>query len=170
MIEKSKTTDLQVIARAARILEAPDEHPGGLSPSKIAGLVDLSSSTVPRIVVALSNYDLARATDTEYRLGQNFRDSPTPVTQTSNSTYTNRDALKADLEEIRPNGGVAIDREEHPLGICVGGIAIQAADGRWYAVLSAHTRPALLRPRGPTSYGTRYILMGGQAEMNPPTS
>lgn len=69
MTDKPKSADVQVIARAAGILEALAEHPGGLSLSKIAGYVDLSRSTVHRIVVALCNHNLVRATDTGYQLG-----------------------------------------------------------------------------------------------------
>jgi hypothetical protein len=46
-MEEPITPDVQVIARAAGILEARGQHSGGLSLSKTSGLTDLSGSTAP---------------------------------------------------------------------------------------------------------------------------
>ncbi len=48
--EDEKTGGIQVIARAAKILNALGEHPGGMSLGEIAHAVDLPRSTVQRIV------------------------------------------------------------------------------------------------------------------------
>lgn len=51
--EQTKTSSVQVIARAAKILRALKDHPKGLSLSQIAKEVGLARSTVQRIVTAL---------------------------------------------------------------------------------------------------------------------
>jgi DNA-binding IclR family transcriptional regulator len=67
--ELNRGVDVQVISRAADILHAIGEHPEGLSLAGIAGIVDLSRSTVHRIVVALCRHDFLRASDSGYKLG-----------------------------------------------------------------------------------------------------
>lgn len=59
--EDEKTGGIQVIARAAKILNALGEHPGGMSLGEIAQAVDLPRSTVQRIVAALDNAQLVRS-------------------------------------------------------------------------------------------------------------
>jgi DNA-binding IclR family transcriptional regulator len=49
------------------------------------------------------------------------------------ATLIDRGALQTELEEVRRTG-VAYDREEHALGICAVGTAIQAPDGSWHAI------------------------------------
>lgn len=59
--EDEKTGGIQVIARAAKILNALGEHPGGMSLGEIAHAVDLPRSTVQRIVAALDSAELVRS-------------------------------------------------------------------------------------------------------------
>ncbi|PQK71359.1 transcriptional regulator, partial [Pantoea ananatis] len=59
--EDEKTGGIQVIARAAKILNALGEHPGGMSLGEIAQVVDLPRSTVQRIVAALDSAELVRS-------------------------------------------------------------------------------------------------------------
>lgn len=67
--EFNRAIDVQVISRAADILNAIGDHPGGLSLAQIAGHSKLSRSTVHRIVVALCRTEFVRATDSGYKLG-----------------------------------------------------------------------------------------------------
>jgi DNA-binding IclR family transcriptional regulator len=67
--ETNRDVDVQVIARAADILSALSEHPGGQSLAQIGEYTQLSRSTVHRIVVALSRKQYVRQTKTGYRLG-----------------------------------------------------------------------------------------------------
>lgn len=67
--EFNRAIDVQVISRAADILNAIGDHPGGLSLAQIAAQSKLSRSTVHRIVVALCRKDFVRATDAGYKLG-----------------------------------------------------------------------------------------------------
>jgi len=59
--EDEKAGGIQVIARAAKILNALGEHPGGMSLGEIAQVVDLPRSTVQRIVAALDSAQLVRS-------------------------------------------------------------------------------------------------------------
>lgn len=59
--EDEKTGGIQVIARAAKILNALGEHPSGMSLGEIAQVVDLPRSTVQRIVAALDSAELVRS-------------------------------------------------------------------------------------------------------------
>ncbi len=214
--ESNRAVDVQVISRAAHILNAIAENPTGLSLAQIAALSSLSRSTVHRIVVALCRQDFLRATNSGYKLGPAFlrladasrsnfehlirphllelshglRETVDLSELTGNtitfidqviaprrlravsatgvsfplhctapgkavlaalddrslarvlsdrlerftpSTITDRDALEADLREIRRTG-VAYDREEHTLGICAIGSALRAPHGSWYAI------------------------------------
>jgi DNA-binding IclR family transcriptional regulator len=70
--ESNRAVDVQVISRAADILNAIADHPAGLSLAQIAGFSNLSRSTVHRIVVALCRQDLLRATNSGYKLGPAF--------------------------------------------------------------------------------------------------
>lgn len=65
----SGTADIQVIARAADVLDALAGSSEGLSLAQIAQRVRLSRSTVHRIVLALIRQDFIRASDAGYRLG-----------------------------------------------------------------------------------------------------
>lgn len=60
--EDEKAGGIQVIARAAKILNALGEHPGGMSLGEIAQVVDLPRSTVQRIIAALDSAQLVRST------------------------------------------------------------------------------------------------------------
>jgi DNA-binding IclR family transcriptional regulator len=214
--EANRAIDVQVISRAADILNAIGDYPGGLSLAQIAGISKLSRSTVHRIVVALCRQEFLRATTSGYKLGpallrladasrSNFEASVRPyiiglsqglretvdlseltgntitfvdqvvaprrlravsgtglsfplhctapgkavlaalgavVTERllperlerfTPSTLTERSDLELELQEIRASG-VAFDREEHTLGICAVGMALQAPDGSWYAI------------------------------------
>ena len=51
--DQNKTSNIQVISRAAKILRTLREHPKGLSLSQIAKEVNLARSTVQRIVTTL---------------------------------------------------------------------------------------------------------------------
>lgn len=70
--ESNRAVDVQVISRAADILNAIAENPSGLSLAQIAALSNLSRSTVHRIVVALCRQDFLRATNSGYKLGPAF--------------------------------------------------------------------------------------------------
>lgn len=59
--EDEKTGGIQVIARAAKILNTLGEHPSGMSLGEIAQVVDLPRSTVQRIVAALDSAELVRS-------------------------------------------------------------------------------------------------------------
>ncbi|MEH7377992.1 MULTISPECIES: IclR family transcriptional regulator [Bacillaceae] len=59
--DQTKTSNIQVITRAAKILRALRDHPKGLSLSKIAKEVGLARSTVQRIVTALEQERLVSA-------------------------------------------------------------------------------------------------------------
>lgn len=59
--EDEKSGGIQVIARAAKILNALGENPGGMSLGEIAHAVDLPRSTVQRIVAALDSERLVRS-------------------------------------------------------------------------------------------------------------
>lgn len=64
---------IQVIARAARVLDALGEHPTGMSLGEIAKAVDLPRSTIQRIVKALADEELVRAGRSDgVRLGPAF--------------------------------------------------------------------------------------------------
>jgi DNA-binding IclR family transcriptional regulator len=214
--EVNRAVDVQVIARAASILGALGDSPGGLSLAQIARLTTLSRSTVHRIVVALCKQDYVRSTDSGYQLGSallrlaeasrsNFELDLTPflvelsrelretvdlsqltgqtvtfVNQViamrrlravsgigisfplyctapgkailaalgpaatkrilperferfTPSTHPDLASLERELDEVRRTG-IAYDREEHTLGICAIGMALQASDQNWYAV------------------------------------
>jgi DNA-binding IclR family transcriptional regulator len=214
--EDNRAVDVQVIARAASILGALSDSPGGLSLAQIARVTTLSRSTVHRIVVALCKQDYVRSTDSGYQLGSallrlaeasrsNFELDLTPflvelsrelretvdlsqltgqtvtfvnqviamrrlravsgigisfplyctapgkailaalgpaVTKRllperferfTPSTHPDLASLERELDEVRRTG-IAYDREEHTLGICAIGMALQASDQNWYAV------------------------------------
>jgi len=59
--DDEKTGGIQVIARAANILNALGEHPGGMSLGEIAQAVELPRSTVQRIVAALDAAQMVRS-------------------------------------------------------------------------------------------------------------
>lgn len=69
--EQTKTSSVQVISRAAKILRALKDHPKGLSLSQISKEVGLARSTVQRIVNALEEerYVAAASTNGGFRLG-----------------------------------------------------------------------------------------------------
>lgn len=60
-IRTDRGAGIQVIARAAAVLRALGDHPGGLSLAEIAGQVGLPRSTVQRIVQALEDEGLVEA-------------------------------------------------------------------------------------------------------------
>jgi DNA-binding IclR family transcriptional regulator len=68
---QNKTSSIQVITRAAKILRTLREHPKGLSLSQISKEVDLARSTVQRIVAALEQENLvtAASANSGFRLG-----------------------------------------------------------------------------------------------------
>lgn len=59
--EEERTGGIQVISRAARILNALGDRPNGMSLGEIAQMVDLPRSTVQRIVGALDSVQLVRS-------------------------------------------------------------------------------------------------------------
>ena len=67
--DSNRAVDVQVIARAADILNVIAENPAGLSLAQIAGMCNLSRSTVHRIVVALCRQNFLRASTSGYKLG-----------------------------------------------------------------------------------------------------
>ncbi|KQN55002.1 helix-turn-helix domain-containing protein [Erwinia sp. E602] len=62
--DDDKTSGIQVISRAARILDALGATPNGMSLGEIAQEVDLPRSTVQRIVSALDSVQLVRSNGT----------------------------------------------------------------------------------------------------------
>jgi len=58
---------------------------------------------------------------------------PTSLPRLTSSTITDLETLKQELELVR-RSGVALDREEHTIGICAVGCALVAADGGWFAI------------------------------------
>jgi DNA-binding IclR family transcriptional regulator len=58
---------------------------------------------------------------------------PARLERLTPSTLTTWTALEEEFKTIRKTG-IAFDREEHTLGICAVGKAIQASDKRWFAV------------------------------------
>lgn len=68
---KNSRTGIQVIARAAAVLRALKDRPGGMSLGQIASAVGLPRSTVQRIVAALQTerFVIAEATGGGLRLG-----------------------------------------------------------------------------------------------------
>lgn len=69
--DQNKTSNIQVISRAAKILRALREHPKGLSLSQIAKEVNLARSTVQRIVTTLEqeHFVAAASATSGIRLG-----------------------------------------------------------------------------------------------------
>ncbi|MCQ6276087.1 IclR family transcriptional regulator [Bacillus sp. V3B] len=69
--DQNKTSNIQVISRAAKILRTLREHPKGLSLSQIAKEVSLARSTVQRIVTTLEqeNFVAAATANGGFRLG-----------------------------------------------------------------------------------------------------
>ena len=69
--DQTKTSNIQVISRAAKILRTLREHPKGLSLSQIAKEVNLARSTVQRIVTTLEqeNFVAAASANGGIRLG-----------------------------------------------------------------------------------------------------
>jgi DNA-binding IclR family transcriptional regulator len=67
----NKTSSIQVITRAVKILRTLREHPKGLSLSQISKEVELARSTVQRIVAALEQENLvtAASANSGFRLG-----------------------------------------------------------------------------------------------------
>ncbi|MDW8846780.1 IclR family transcriptional regulator [Erwinia sp. MMLR14_017] len=59
--EEERTGGIQVISRAAKILNALGDSPNGMSLGEIAQAVDLPRSTVQRIVAALDSVQLVRS-------------------------------------------------------------------------------------------------------------
>lgn len=68
---QNKTSSIQVITRAAKILRTLREHPKGLSLTQISKEVDLARSTVQRIVAALEQENLVTvaSANSGFRLG-----------------------------------------------------------------------------------------------------
>ncbi|MEX2035512.1 MAG: IclR family transcriptional regulator [Xanthobacteraceae bacterium] len=214
----SEKNQVQVIARAARILRALEGEDAGLSLGQIAQRVGLARSTVQRIVASLDNEMLliaaspngrVRLGPTLLRLAASLRSDfagwarpfisrlsselretvdlasvrndhlvfidqvigshrlrtvsavgeSFPLYCTANGkaylsqldaaaierligeayeartprTLTSLDALLADIKQAR-RSGVAYDREEHTLGICAAGVALQDARGNAVAI------------------------------------
>ncbi|MEH7176313.1 IclR family transcriptional regulator [Neobacillus vireti] len=69
--DPSRTANVQVISRAAKILRALKNHPKGLSLSQIAKEVDMARSTVQRIVTTLEQERFVSSASSNggYRLG-----------------------------------------------------------------------------------------------------
>jgi DNA-binding IclR family transcriptional regulator len=214
----SEKNQVQVIARAARILRALEGEDEGLSLGQIAQRVGLARSTVQRIVASLENEKIliaaspngrVRLGPTLLRLAASLRSDfagwarpfisrlsselretvdlasvrndhlvfidqvigshrlrtvsavgeSFPLHCTANGkaylsqldatmikrligeayeartprTLTTLDALLADIKQAR-RSGVAYDREEHTLGICAAGVALQDARGNAVAI------------------------------------
>jgi len=136
-----------VLEKAPRALRGGNTHySGGLfrfafdAPDDLRPIVPHAEEQVPGFYTGVQPYprdlfwrDLLRVTEqrtdprlAELLIGRSY-DSRTP------KTLTRLDDLLADLKAVRRNG-VAFDREEHTLGICAAGVALQDPLGNSVAI------------------------------------
>ena len=99
---------IQVIARAASILRALENEPDGLSLGKIAGRVNLSRSTVQRIVDALSEEHLliGASPTSGVKLG------PAILRMASNSSFNFVEFIRPYISELSRQTGETVDVSE----------------------------------------------------------
>lgn len=105
---KSPKKGIQVIARAASVLRALENEPDGLSLGKIAQRVDLSRSTVQRIVDALAEEHLliGASPTSGVKLG------PAILRMASNSSFDFVEFIRPYIAELSRETGETVDVSE----------------------------------------------------------
>lgn len=105
---KSPKKGIQVIARAASILRTLENEPDGLSLGKIAQRVDLSRSTVQRIVDALTEEHLliGASPTSGVKLG------PAILRMASNSSFNFVEFIRPYITELSRETGETVDVSE----------------------------------------------------------
>jgi DNA-binding IclR family transcriptional regulator len=111
LTKKSSRTSkkgIQVIARAASVLRALENEPEGLSLGKIAARVDLSRSTVQRIVDALTEEHLliGASPTSGVKLG------PAILRMASNSSFDFVEFIRPYIKELSDEIGETVDVSE----------------------------------------------------------
>ena len=94
-----------MIARAASIMRALERNPEGLSLGEIARLVDLSRSTVQRIVDALDRENLVLASST----GRGVRLGPALIRLAKAARLELREMARATMEALSHETGETVD-------------------------------------------------------------
>lgn len=102
---KPQKKGIQVIARAAAVLRCLENEPDGLSLGKIAERVDLSRSTVQRIVDALSEEHLliAASPTSRVKLG------PAILRMAQNSSFDFVEFIRPHIAELSRETGETVD-------------------------------------------------------------
>ena len=102
---KGERQSVQVIARAASIMRALERNPDGLSLGEIAKLVNLSRSTVQRIVDALDRENLVLASST----GRGVRLGPALIRLAKAARLELREMARATMETLAQETGETVD-------------------------------------------------------------
>jgi len=153
--EQEKTGGVQVISRAATILNLLSEHPEGLSLGKIAQASGLPRSTVQRIVGALADVELTR---TSAKAGVSL--GPAFLRLVSNTHTDVINTMRPRLEALAEQTGetVALSR---PTGRNLTVIHCAVADGELQVV----PRLGFARPLYSTSAGRVLLSLKSNAEV-----
>ena len=118
--EDEKPGGIQVIARAAAILNVLGKHPGGMSLGEIAQEVALPRSTVQRIVAALDSAQLVRSSGAGgLRLG------PALLKLISSVHSDVVDLVRPFLEQLSANVNETLE------GVCTIAVALDTLLGRF---------------------------------------
>lgn len=102
---KAERQSVQVIARAATILRALERNPEGLSLGEIAKLVDLSRSTVQRIVDALDRERLVLASS----MGRGVRLGPALLRLAAATHFEIGEMARGTMEALSRETGETVD-------------------------------------------------------------
>lgn len=102
---KAERQSVQVIARAASILRALERSPEGLSLGEIAKLVDLSRSTVQRIVDALDREQLVLASS----MGRGVRLGPALLRLAAATHFEIGEMARDTMEALAKETGETVD-------------------------------------------------------------
>ena len=102
---KAERQSVQVIARAASILRALERNPEGLSLGEIAKLVDLSRSTVQRIVDALDREQLVLASS----MGRGVRLGPALLRLAAATHFEIGEMARDTMESLSKETGETVD-------------------------------------------------------------
>lgn len=102
---KAERQSVQVIARAASILRALERNPEGLSLGEIARLVDLSRSTVQRIVDALDREQLVLASS----MGRGVRLGPALLRLAAATHFEIGEMARDTMEALSRETGETVD-------------------------------------------------------------
>ncbi len=104
-VQKGERQSVQVIARAASILRALERNPEGLSLGEIAKLVDLSRSTVQRIVDALDREQLVLASS----MGRGVRLGPALLRLAGATRFEIGEMARDTMEALSKETGETVD-------------------------------------------------------------